>query len=85
MHGGVVKWGSDQGEEDAIIHVDGPATIFAQGGFMSRSLQSIVQREGFEAGAEGPTVLTTDGLRRACDKLSGYVYDLRLFRKPSFR
>ncbi len=31
------------------------------------------------------TGLTTDGLRRACDKLAGYVYDLRLFRKPSFR
>ena len=25
-------------------------------------------------------VLVTDGLRRACDRLAGYVYDLRLFR-----
>ena len=27
-----------------------------------------------------PAFMTTDGLRRACDRLAGYVYDLRLFR-----
>ena len=64
------------------MHVDAPATIFAQGGFMSRHLQTIIPKTGMSNGdgKPGPAVLTTGGLRRACDKLAGYVYDLRLFR-----
>lgn len=82
LHGAVVQWGNAQGEQDAIMHVDAPATIFAQGGFMSRPLQTIIPKTGMSNGdgKPGPAVLTTGGLRRACDKLAGYVYDLRLFR-----
>ena len=84
LHGTVIKWKSAnaEGEKDAIIHVDATATVLAQEGFMSRSLESIVPRarklEG--DGSVGPPILTTDGLRQACDNLAGYVYDLRLFR-----
>ena len=84
LHGTVIKWrsSSNECEKDAIIHVDATATVFAQEKFLSKSLESIVPRtrklEG--DGSLGPPILTTDGLRRACDKLAGYVYDLRLFR-----
>ena len=82
LHGAVIKWGGPKGETDAIIHVDAVATVFAQVGFMSRSLEAIVpqSRMSERAGSVGPSILTTDGLRRACDNLAGYVYDLRLFR-----
>ena len=82
LHGAVTKWGNEQGEQDAIMHVDAPATIFAQSGFMSRPLQTIVPKAGMSnhEGKAGPVVLTTDGLRRVGDDLAGYVYDLRLFR-----
>ena len=82
LHGAVIKWGNGHGEQDAIMHMDGPATIFAQGGFMSGSLQTIVPMAGMSnhEGNSGPEVLTADALRRAGDDLAGYVYDLRLFR-----
>ena len=82
LHGAVVKWRSQSGETDAIIHADGPATIFAQDGFLSRPLQMVVPRAGMVDGDGQPeaAILATDGLRRACDRLAGYVYDLRLFR-----
>ncbi len=58
-HGAVFKWGSGAAETDGIIHVDAPATVFAQRGFMSRSLRSIVLRHGMAdtvggAGARQP-------------------------------
>ena len=82
LHGAVIKWGSRSGETDAIIHPDGPATVFAQEGFLSRPLQMVVPRAGMfnREGKPEAAVLATDGLRRACDRLAGYVYDLRLFR-----
>ena len=83
LHGAVIQWGDAREQADAIVHADLPATMFAQGGFLSRPLQTIVPRAGMLRNAKGelePAIMTTDGLRRAGDKLAGYVYDLRLFR-----
>ena len=82
LHGAVGKVGNEQGEQDVIMHVDAPATIFAQRGFMSRPLHTIVPRTGVtkEDGEPVPAILTIDGLGRARDALAGYVYDLRLLR-----
>ena len=45
-------------------------------------LQLVVPRAGTfnREGKPEAAVLATDGLRRACDRLARYVYDLRLFR-----
>ena len=83
LHGAVIKKGDGRGERDAIVHADLPATMFAQGGFLTRSLEMIVPKAGMrpsETGQLEPVMITTDGLRQACDRLAGYVYDLRLFR-----
>ena len=84
LHGSVIKWRNAKAkrESDAIIHVDAAATIFAQEGYMSRPLDSMIPRASrLERDEnEGPLILTTDGLHRACDKLAGYVYDLLFFR-----
>lgn len=83
LHGAVIKWGDGREELDAIVHADLPATMFAQGSFLSRPLETVVPRAGMLPSATGqpePAIMMTDGLRRACDRLAGYVYDLRLFR-----
>ena len=84
LHGTVIKCrrANTEYEKDAIIHVDASATIHAQAGFMSRPLESIVPRARKleRDDSAGAPILTTDELRRACDDLAGYVYDLRLFR-----
>ena len=56
--------------------------FFAQGGLMSRPMQTLVPKADMSnhEGKAGPVALTTDGLRRAGDNLAGCVYDLRLFR-----
>ena len=84
LHGAVGKRGNAKakGETDVIMHLDAPATIFAQEGYTSRPLESVVPRARRleRSGVMGAPILSTDGLRRACNDLEGYVYDLRLFR-----
>ena len=75
LHGAVVQWGSAEGETDGIVHVDAPATIFSQGSFMSRPLETVIPKGGHaeagrEAGASGahdgwpaPRVRQVGGIR----------------------